>query len=398
MRNFFYKCIRFMTATYMALVILLAIELVQSEVPNNVYVRNGEEVKLNLDFPFVVTSLEKQDNIEKKLCSILGIIPVKEVTVNVIDGQELYVSGEIVGIYTECKGVFVIDTCAIENVNGELINPGENVLKTGDYILAINGTDLTCKEDIVHMVKESNGKKLVLTIRRNNKVLDVAIQPVKSANGAYMLGAWVKDDVAGVGTLTFVSLTGDFGVLGHGMSNGENSDLLQVDGGDLYVSKVLGVEKGKKGNPGEVKGVITYGAYNHLGDVSFNSSAGIYGTMDDDDLKDYRNNGELYDVGYKQEVETGSAQIISEISGKREYYDIKITYVDYLAINSNKGLHIQVTDPELLKLTGGIVQGMSGSPIVQNGKIIGAVTHVLINDPTQGYGIFIETMLEELDN
>ncbi len=396
MRSFFYKCIRCLSVIYMVLVVLLCIELVVSEVPDNIYVREGEEAKLNLEFPFVVSSLETEEGeSEKKLCSIFGVIPVKEVTVNVVDGQEVYVSGEIVGIYTECEGVFVIDTCEIESETGELVNPTGDVLKTGDYILAIDGVDLTCKEDISDALEESNGKSMVLTIERNQKSYDVSVTPVKAANGSYMLGAWVKDDLAGVGTLTYVLPTGEYGALGHGMSNGENSDLLGVSGGDLYVSKIIGIEKGKKGDPGEVKGTISYGVLNHLGDVEDNQSTGIYGILDADNLKDFTEEGELYKVAYKQEIEVGDAQIVSEISGEREYYDIKITYVDYLAINSNKGLHIEVTDPDLLELTGGIVQGMSGSPIIQNGKIVGAVTHVLINDPTSGYGIFIETMLEE---
>ncbi len=394
MRNFFNKCIRVLSAVYTALVFLLAIELIESEVPDNIYVRDGEDAQLNVEFPFVVTSLEDESGVEKKLCSILGLIPIKEVTVNVVDEQEVYVSGEIVGIYTECEGIFVIDTCAIESSTGELVNPVEKMLKTGDYILAVNGTDITCKEELVKAVADSNGSSMVLTINRADEIYDVSVTPIKAANGSYLLGAWVKDDLAGVGTLTYVSQTGEFGTLGHGMSNGETSDLLEVSGGDLYISKIIGIEKGQKGEPGEVKGVINYGSLNHLGEVAENQATGVYGNLDSENLDDYLEEGEVYKVAYKQEIEVGPAQIISEISGERKYYDIEITYVDYLAINSNKGLHIKVTDPELLELTGGIVQGMSGSPIIQNGKIVGAVTHVLINDPTSGYGIFIETMLE----
>ena len=396
MRNFFYKCIRTITAMYSALVVLLGMELIVSEVPDNIYVRTGEEAKLNLDFPFTVTSIKTGDGeAEKKLCSMFGIIPVKEVTVNVIEEQEVYVSGKIVGIYTECEGVFVIDTSEIESQTGTLINPAEAVVKTGDYILAINDIALSCKEDIVKIVNESQGEALDLTICRNGSIKQVDITPVHASNGSYMLGIWVKDDLAGIGTITYVSPTGEFGALGHGMNNGQTAELLEVSGGEIYSSKLLGIEKGKKGTPGEVKGVISYGALNHLGCVNDNLSTGIFGEMDVDDLNNYIEKGQLYEVAYKQEIEVGTAQIISEISGERKSYDIRITYVDYLAINSNKGLHIEVTDPELLDLTGGIVQGMSGSPIIQNGKIVGAVTHVLINDPTQGYGIFIETMLKE---
>lgn len=396
MRNFFYKSIRTISAMYMALVLLLGLELIVSEVPDNIYVREGEDAQLDLDFPFVVSNVETKDGEnEKKLCSMFGIIPVKEVTVNVVEDQQVYVSGKIVGIYTQCDGVFVIDTCEIESEDGALVNPAKDSVKTGDYILAINGKDLTCKEDIVEIVKESKGKTLKLTISRENEVKTVAVTPIKAKTGDYMLGIWVKDDLAGIGTITYVSPTGEFGTLGHGMGNGENNKLFEIDGGDLYVSKVIGIEKGQVGKAGELKGVISYGSLNHLGEVTANTSTGVFGKYDADDLKDYLEWGELYDVAYKQEIKVGPAQIVSEISGKREFYDIKITYIDYLAINSNKGLYIEITDPDLLELTGGIVQGMSGSPIIQNGKIVGAVTHVLINDPKSGYGIFIENMLEQ---
>lgn len=395
MRNFFYKCMRTITAMYSAMVVLLAMELIVSEVPDDIYVRAGEEVKLNLDFPFAVKQIETAEGeAEKRLCTMFGVIPVKEVTVNVIEEQEVYASGKIVGIYTECDGIFVIDTSEIESQTGQLINPAETVVKTGDYILAIDDIPLSCKEDIVQIVNQSKGESLELTICRQGETRQVKITPVHASNGSYMLGIWVKDDLAGIGTITYVAPTGEFGALGHGMNNGQNGELLEVSGGEIYSSKLLGIEKGKKGTPGEVKGVISYGALNHLGYVDDNLSTGIFGALDMDDLNDYIKKDELYEVAYKQEIEVGAAQIISEISGERRSYDINITYVDYLAINSNKGLHIEVTDSELLELTGGIVQGMSGSPIIQNGKIIGAVTHVLINDPTQGYGIFIETMLE----
>lgn len=398
MRKFFYKVIRTVTAMYTAMVLMLCYDLIVSEVPDNIYVREGEKAELELEFPFTVSSLETAPGeAEKKLCSMFGVIPVKEVTVNVVEGQQVYVSGEIVGIYTECTGVFVIDTCEIESVSGELINPAQNVVKTGDYILAINGKDLTSKEEMAEIVKKSKGKTLELVVSRNGQVKEVKVTPVKAKNGSFLLGIWIKDDLAGIGTLTYVTPTGEYGTLGHGMGNGENTQLFEVDDGVLFTSKVIGIQKGQVGKAGELKGVIRYGTTSKMGEVYKNTDAGIFGKFDSDDLYDYLHNGELYDVAYKQEIQVGPAQIVSEISGKREYYDIKITYVDYLAINSNKGLYIEVTDPDLLELTGGIVQGMSGSPIIQNGKIIGAVTHVLINDPKCGYGIFIEKMLERME-
>ena len=317
----------------------------------------------------------------------------KDIEVNNENGDFVYPLGEIVGIYTECEGVFVIDTCEIENAKGEFVNPAGNLLRTGDYILSVNGIELEEKEMLVEAVEKSDGAQLELMVSRGETMFSADITPVLSKNGKYMLGVWVKDDLAGVGTITYVDESGNFAALGHGMSDGETSELLEVKGGDIYNSKIIGIEKGKKGAPGEVKGIIYYGVGNHLGELDTNCGEGIYGTLDEEDAIRYKDKEKTCKMGNKQEIVVGPAQIISDVSGERDIYDIEITYIDYLAVNSNKGLHIEVTDPDLLKLTGGIVQGMSGSPIIQNGKLIGAVTHVLINDPTSGYGIFIDEML-----
>ena len=309
-----------------------------------------------------------------------------------IYNEEVFLSGEIVGIYTHTNGVFVIDTCEVENEEGEFVNPTSYKLKTGDYICEINDNVLQEKEDMISLIKNSKGKELKFLINRNGKERVEYLTPVMSRSGEYMLGVWIKDDLAGVGTITYINKEGVFAALGHGMVNGETKELLQVKEGDIYASKVIGIQKGRVGEPGEVKGVIKYGKNNHIGNVDINCAKGIYGMLDDDDKENIQMEN-LYPIAAKQELEIGAAQIVSEISGERKYYNIEITYVDYLAANTNKGIHIKVVDEDLLNLTGGIVQGMSGSPILQNGKLVGAVTHVLINDPTQGYGIFIENML-----
>lgn len=320
----------------------------------------------------------------------------EEVEVSIPNQLEVYPSGEIVGIYTKSNGIFVIDTCEIETPDGNFVNPTEYRIRTGDYILAINGEQLDSKEEMIEAIKASDGQSLEFTISRNGEVFTESLTPIRSKNGEYMLGTWIKDDLAGVGTITYITADGELAALGHGMGNGENSELLEVKDGDIYVSNIIGIQKGEKGEPGEVKGVIKYGSNNHIGKLNANSGKGIYGTLDEDDETKYQEE-ETCKIGYKQNIEIGPAQIVSEISGERKYYDIEITYVDYLAVNSNKGIHIKVVDEELLELSGGIVQGMSGSPIIQDGKLIGAVTHVLINDPTSGYGIFIEEMLDVVE-
>jgi stage IV sporulation protein B len=287
----------------------------------------------------------------------------------------------------------VIDTCEVEMEDGTFVNPTLFKLKTGDYIREINDNVLQEKEDMISFIKNSNGKEMKFLIIRNGEERVEYFTPVKSRSGEYMLGVWIKDDLAGVGTITYIDRNGEFAALGHGLGDGETKALLEVKQGDIYVSDIIGIQKGKAGEPGEVKGVIKYGMKNHIGNVEINSTKGIYGTIDEDDKEKVKNQN-LYQVAPKRELEIGDAQIISEISGERKYYNIEITYVDYLAVDTNKGIYIKIIDEELLDLTGGIVQGMSGSPILQNGKLVGAVTHVLVNDPTSGYGIFIENMLD----
>lgn len=317
----------------------------------------------------------------------------KELEVNSTDRQMVYPFGEIVGIYTECDGVFVIDTCEIETKENTFVNPAKDILQTGDYIIEVNGKVLEEKELLVQAVSECKGKALELKVIRGEEVFSTNITPVLGKNNKYMIGTWVKDDLAGVGTITYYTEDGAFAALGHGMGDGVTKELLSVKGGDIYNSEIVGIKKGKRGEPGEVKGVIYYGFGNHLGELDTNCGEGIYGIFDTEDTEHFKRECDPYEVGGKEEIEIGKAQIISDVSGKRQLYDIEISYVDYLAVNSNKGLHIEVTDEELLELTGGIVQGMSGSPILQDGKLIGAVTHVLVNDPTRGYGIFIEEMI-----
>ena len=357
MRNFYVKIIKNLVMVYACAVVLLTYELILSEIPNQ-------------DF--------------------FG----KEKTASNERVQYIYPSGKIVGIYTKSDGIFVIATSVIESIDGKTENPAHSVVKSGDYILEMNGTELTCKEDMVNMVEKSNGTTIALKVMRNETIFETEITPILAKNGTYMLGIWVKDDLAGVGTITYFMENGTFAALGHGMSDGETELLMKTQEGDIYRSNIISIQRGKKGTPGEIKGVIYYGSKNHIGTLEKNHSTGIFGRLDGDDLKSYALSEELYPIAQKKDIVEGNAQIISEVSGKREIYNIEITYVDYLSFDSKKGLHIEVTDERLIELTGGIIQGMSGSPIIQNGKIVGAVTHVLVNDPTKGYGIFIEDMLD----
>lgn len=358
MRYFYYKCIQNLSFLYMGLILVLSLRLFYNEYYS--HISNFKEVSYE-------------------------------------EGEFVYPLGEIVGLYTECEGIFVIDTCEIESIEEKFISPAGEVLQKGDYILQVNGIDLSEKETLVEAVSKSNGEGMEFLIARGESLFSATITPVQGKNGKYMLGVWVKDDLAGVGTITYYTEDGKFAALGHGMGDGVTNQIFSVRTGDVYFTKLIGIQKGQKGTPGEVKGVIYYGVANHIGELDANCKEGIYGVLDKEDVEHYKKECEAYKLGKKQEIEVGAAQIISDVSGERKKYDINISYIDYLAISSNKSLHIEVTDPELLQLTGGIVQGMSGSPIIQNGKLVGAVTHVLINEPTKGYGIFIENMLDAME-
>ena len=247
------------------------------------------------------------------------------------------------------------------------------------------------KNDLVDAVSASDGKTLALGIRRDGRRIEVDMTPVLAEDGSYKLGAWVRDDTQGIGTMTYVDMNGNFGALGHGISDSDTGELVDIEGGELYETQILGIEKGQTGKPGVMSGVIYYGKGTKLGEVKENTTEGIYGTVNQHFLDSIKT--DAIPVGFRQDTHKGTAYIRSNVSGEVKDYEIEIQKVDYGSIQKNKGLVLRVVDEELLNLTSGIVQGMSGSPIIQDGKLIGAVTHVFINDPTRGYGIFAENMI-----
>ena len=270
-------------------------------------------------------------------------------------------------------------------------SPAKNILKTGDYITSIQGVKIYNKQDLIRNLAQFEGEELVLGIRRNGESIEVAISPVLSENGA-QLGIWVRDDTQGVGTLTYLTLDGMFGALGHGISDADSELLMEVSGGKLYDCEIFDITKGKKGMPGKLSGKIIYSASNLYGDVRGNVSGGIYGKGNFHLRENVKN--KPIPIALKQEVKEGEASVLSAVSGELKEYQVKLEKVYNGNNDVNKGMLLTVVDEELLSLTGGIVQGMSGSPIIQDGKLVGAVTHVLVNDPTRGYGIFIENMLD----
>lgn len=242
------------------------------------------------------------------------------------------------------------------------------------------------------MVEESGGEAVRLTVERNGEIMDLQIKPQRDVNNAYKIGVWVRDNAQGVGTMTYIDNQGNFGALGHGINDVDTSTLMHMEGGMLYETSIIEIKKGEVGNPGEMTGMIVYSDDRILGEIDSNSSRGIFGSCNSRALA--LGAEEPLPIGLKQEIEKGPAQILCTVDGSPKYYDVEITEIHLDHDNVNRGIELKVVDERLLEITGGIVQGMSGSPIIQNGKFIGAVTHVLVQDSSRGYGIFIENMLE----
>lgn len=321
---------------------------------------------------------------------LFGIVPVKKVDVRVIQKMKIAPSGEPIGIYVETNGLLVLDTAEIEGRDGLTYAPGENVLQAGDYILKWNNQSVATIRDLDREIQKTKDKKTTILIRRDKEKVEVAIRPIFAADKTYKIGTWVREDTQGIGTLTYVTKEGKFGTLGHGITDVDTGTLLNLQGGELFQTKILDIVRGTRGEPGELQGYINMVATNEIGKISRNTNIGVFGTMENERVAEYA--GRFMSVGMKQDIKKGKAYVYVNLEGKAKPYEIQIENID---INSkdNKSMEIHVTDPVLLNLTGGIVQGMSGSPILQDGKIIGAVTHVLVDDPTRGYGVFIETML-----
>lgn len=336
----------------------------------------------------------RQDTYDMKV-RLFGIIPIKNVNIHIIENKELIPMGTPVGIYMKSNGVLVIGTAEFQTMDGDMAAPAKGILESGDYILSANGKEMEDKQDFVDCIENSSGRRVTLMVDRNGKELEVNLWPRKNISGQYKAGVWVRDNVQGVGTLTYLDNNGKFGALGHGITDGDTGVILNVKSGILYQTKIVDLRKGENGNPGEMTGRIVYDDSFILGEISNNCAKGVFGTYTDKILQMAKE--DALPIGFKQEIELGPAQILSTIDDEPQKYEVEITKIHLDHDNVNRGIEIKVTDAELLRETGGIIQGMSGSPIIQNGKIIGAVTHVLVNAPERGYGIFIENMLDETE-
>ena len=354
------------------------------------------QIHIDLNQPFELQA--NKTGTYKVNLKLFGWISIKEIALDVIDTVEVIPCGGTIGITLETDGILVLGTAEVMSKDGMNYEPALNILKTGDYIMEANNQKLTGKEELIDIIQQCNGKPVSLKVKRENEIVSLAIQPVATATGEYKIGTWIRDDTQGIGTLTFVTTTGEYGALGHGITDVDTGLLMSVKTGGVYDAEVVNIIKGKAGQPGELSGVIHENSSSKIGSITKNTPQGIYGRIvnTSDIYKRVSNN--IYSnpipIALKQEIKTGDATILCNVEGQVKEYKISIESIDFGNKSHSKGLVIKITDERLKELTGGIVQGMSGSPIIQNGKLVGAVTHVFIRDASMGYGTFIENMLE----
>lgn len=368
----------------------------KDHIPDEIFVYADEETDWETFFQEPLISYDdtvevSQNGSYQIRCKWLGVLPLKTIKVHTVEKQEVLVSGSPVGIYMETKGVLVIDSGEIMDREGIRRTPAEHIIQSGDYICEIDGKVLTGKRQLMQLVRENQGEPMELQVIRHQETIKLEMTPVETEDGSYKLGIWVRDNIQGIGTLTYMEPDGTFGALGHGISDTDTGERLEISDGDLYRADILSIRKGTAGTPGELRGVINYREENRIGTICGNSQYGIRGQMEPGK---YTESMKKIPTGLKQEIQTGKAEIRCDIGDGIREYQCEILEIDSNARDTNKCFVLRITDDDLLSRTGGIVQGMSGSPVLQNGKLIGAITHVFVNDPTKGYGIFIENMME----
>ena len=328
--------------------------------------------------------------------SLLGLIPVKTMTVSVLDDITLIPGGTAVGVTLRTQGVLVVGMSPVTMNSGEQVCPVRDAgINPGDTISAVNGSDVTDTNSLVSLVDSAYEAHtpITLTISRYGEVLDVPVSPAEDSAGQPKLGMWARDSTNGVGTLTYYDpVEKEFGALGHPITDADTGALLPVRSGSLYLAEIVGAKKGERGAPGELKGVFGTDL-SPIGRLSGNTLYGVFGNMPLTPADSLYPEG--LPVAGRSSVKEGPATIISTVDGGGpKEYACEILQVFRQDKISAKSMVLKITDEELLAKTGGIVQGMSGSPIIQNGCIIGAITHVYVSDPTRGYGIYIEWMLD----
>lgn len=333
-----------------------------------------------------------QYTIGYKLFNLFNILTLK---VDVVSDKQVYAGGNAVGIVLDTKGVILVGSNAIVTKDGLIDTLKGSQLQVGDVITKINSIEINTMEDITTALQTKLGEEEVsIEYKRDGEIKYTKMKPALDVlTGEYKLGLWVKDNAVGVGTLTYVKQDLHYGSLGHAITDGESLKPIEVSGGQLYKANIVGIKKGVVGVPGELMGLFVQGR-NQIGNIDKNTIYGVYGSIFED--SGFLENKALIPLGSRSQAKPGKAQILSTLDGEKiETFEVEIIKTNYQSSATEKSMVVKVTDPKLIARTGGIVQGMSGSPIIQDGKLVGAITHVFVSDPTKGFGLYIDWMLKE---
>ena len=379
-------------------------------IPENIIIFKGEDINIatlwGINIKSNTTLIETASNIntgefdkagqETLTVSLFDKINLKTIDVSVLEDIEVIPNGEIVGIKLYTSGVLVVGTSSIEGIDGQIYKPFEGTgILEGDSIIEVNGNIVNNTFELVKNISKSSGQEIEIKFVRNGEEKTCKITPVKNKQEEYKIGLWVRDSAGGVGTVTFYNEeTKSFAALGHAITDIDTGEIINTSSGEIDDVNIVSIVKGEKEEPGKVQGTIINGST--IGNIYKNCGFGIYGTVENLNNLDINYNRRVK-VASRQEIELGKATFLSGIDGQVKEYELEIEKI-YLNNNEdNKSMLIKITDEELLEKTGGIIQGMSGSPIIQNGKFIGAITHVFVKEPQVGYAVFGDMMLNELE-
>ena len=383
--------------------------LVINYIPDQITIFEGENISLRTIFGITLDSedevLEVSANTGEKTINKIGNetlsvslfdkLFLKSVDVSVLPKTTVIPVGNIAGVKLYTSGVLVVGMSEVEGEDSKTYKPYENTgIEEGDTIVKINDNLISSTDDLIEKVNMSKGEEVEIEYIHDEETKECSITPVKTSEEEYKLGLWVRDSAAGVGTVTFYEpSTQSFGSLGHGITDIDTGDLLNIASGEFVTAKVLNIKKGEDGNPGKIQGTVE--EQETIGKITKNTEFGIYGKIQDLSSLNIDKSKEM-EVALRDEIQTGKATILCSLDNETvKEYEIEITKIYKDNNYDNKSMEIKVTDEELIEKTGGIIQGMSGSPIIQNGKFIGAVTHVLVNSSTEGYAIFGDLMLKQ---
>lgn len=390
------KCIRIVSVIcfFVSGVIMMLLVVGYVRIPDEMTITEYDEINVGKTYvcqALVNYGAEDVSPVETEYSTsvkLFNIFPIKSAKVKVSRRKYVVPGGNAFGIRLYTKGVMIIRIDGVTTPSGN-VSPGKAAgLKEGDMIISVDGVDVYRNRELSAIFASSGGKTLKLEIERDSKKKEINFTPVLcSEDSTYKGGLWIRDSTAGIGTVTWYDRTnGIFAGLGHAVCDADTGEIMPLSGGDAVEAEIKGCYKGTNGSAGELCGVFSSGS---IGSLYINGETGVYGIMDSFDADD-----KVVPVALRQEVKTGAAQIICTVDDTgAEYYNIEIRKI-FDGTDNQRNMVIKVTDPVLLKKTGGIVQGMSGSPILQNGMLVGAVTHVFVDDPTEGYAIFAQNMTE----